>query len=452
MAKQAVFVIGGGGTGGTLTSMLLDRGFDVSMAERHKLGGECANYGCDPTKAMLKAAKVAAWARKAGRYGIRVSGVEVDFPAVMARVRALVDEELSGGATPYESRGGRVLMQQARLTGERRVELEDGTQVEPDHVVLATGSTATAPPIEGLDSVTWWSNVEAIWQERLPGSLAILGSGPIGVEFAQIYARFGTKVTLVELFDRILIVEDEDASATMRPILESEGVEVLTSARTLRVSHGDDGITLHLDGGRTVTAEHLLVATGRKPVFDAHDFDAAGVRLDDTGKPLLTQTLRTTNPRVSVAGDATGELLFTHVGSYEAGIVAADLAGKPRTRDYRVVPKVTYTEPEIASVGLTERQAVEAGHEVVVGRSDFAGSTRAFLEGEAAGFVKLVADARTGDVLGGHIVGELAGELIHQVVLMMASRTPAAVAAQAIHAYPTWSQTLRTAWSRLVQK
>ena len=444
-----MFIIGGGGTGGTLMSMLLDRGFEVSMAERHKLGGECANYGCDPTKAMLKAAKIAAWARKADRYGIRVSGVEVDFPAVMTRVRALIDQELSGGAAPYEERGGRVIMQEARLTGERTVELEDGTRIEPDHIVLATGSRATTPPIEGLDSVDWWSNVEAIWQERLPASLAILGSGPIGVEFAQIYARFGTRVTMVELFDRILIVEDEDASSTMRPILESEGVDIITSAKTVKVSRDGDGVTLHLDDGRTVTAERLLVATGRRPVFDGHDLDAAGVRLDDTGKPLLTQTLRATNPRVSVAGDATGELLFTHVGSYEAGIVTADLAGKPRNRDYRVVPKVTYTEPEVASVGLTERQAQEAGHEVTVGRADFNDSTRAFLEGEPAGFVKLVADTRTGDVLGGHIVGELAGELIHQVVLMMASRTPASTAAQAIHAYPTWSQTLRSAWSQL---
>lgn len=431
--------------------MLLDRGFTVTMAERDKLGGECANYGCDPTKAMLKAAKVAATARKAERYGIRVGDVQVDFPAVMARVRRLIDDELKDGPRPYADRGASVLMQQARLIGERRVELEDGTQLEPDHVVLATGSTATAPPLDGMEGSGWWSNVEAIWQTELPESLMIMGSGPIGVEFAQMYARFGTKVTLVELYPRILIVEDPDVGAAMVPLLQEDGIEVHTSVNTLRVERTGDGFTLHVEDGRTFSAQRLLVATGRKPVFDAHDLTAAGVELDGRGFPMLDEALRTTNPAVSVAGDATGELLFTHVGSYEAGIVAADLIGKPRPRDYRVVPRVTYTEPEIGSVGLTEPQAREAGHDVVIGRSDFSGSTRAYLEGEEAGFVKVVADAKTREVLGAHVVGENAGELVHQLAGLMATRSPANAGAHMIHAYPTWSQTVRSALTQVLR-
>jgi dihydrolipoamide dehydrogenase len=184
-------------------------------------------------------------------------------------------------------------------------------------------------------------------------------------------------------------------------------------------------------------------------VFDGHDMEAAGIEVNELGRLVLGDTLRTTNPAVCAAGDVTGELLFTHVGTYEAGIVRADMRGQPRPRDYRVVPRVTYTDPEVASVGLTEEQAHVAGHDVKVGLARFDGSTRAFLEGEQEGFVKLVADGRTGAVLGGHIVGPGAGELIHQVVLMMATRASIADAARAIHAYPTWSQTVRSAWSQL---
>jgi pyruvate/2-oxoglutarate dehydrogenase complex dihydrolipoamide dehydrogenase (E3) component len=446
-----VFVIGGGGTGSDVTSGLLrHRGFSVAMAERDKLGGECAHYGCDPTKAMLKAAKVAACARKADRYGIHVASVEVDFRAVMDRVRRLVDQETSAGATLYTERGARVFMQEARLLEDHRIELADGSQFESDRVVLTTGSEATAPPIDGLEpGGGWWTNKEAIWCGDLPDSLLILGTGPIGIEFAQMFARFGTRVTMVEVFDRILIAEDADSAAALRPALEEDGIEILVGAETTRAVRGDHRWTLELEDGRSLSAQHLLVATGRRAVFDVHDLEAAGVQVDDEGRPVLTETMRTTNPSIWVGGDATGDLLFTHVGGYEAGLIVADIQGRPRARDYRVVPRVTYCHPEVASVGLTEEQARDAGHEVKAGISRFADSGRAFLEGEQHGLVKLVADARTGEVLGGHIVGENAGELIHQVVAVMAVRAPAEAVAHAIHAYPTWSQSLRSAWLRL---
>jgi pyruvate/2-oxoglutarate dehydrogenase complex dihydrolipoamide dehydrogenase (E3) component len=444
-----VFVIGGGGTGSDITADLSRSGFSVAMAERDKLGGECANYGCDPTKAMLKAAKIAAWARKADGYGIRIPTVEVDFSAVMERVRRLIDEETSAGATPYTDQGARVFMQEARLVGERRVELADGTQFEADRVCLTTGSEATAPPIDGIEECGWWSNREAIWCGDLPSSMLILGTGPIGIEFAQIYARFGTKVTMVELFDRILFSEDADSSAAVRPALEEDGIEFVTGAETTKVTKGDHEFTLHLADGRSLSAEHLLVATGRRPVFDVHDLEAAGVRLDDRGRPVLDDTLRTTNPDVWAGGDATGELLFTHVGGYEAALIVDDIKGRPRKRDYRLVPRVTYCEPEVASVGLTDQQARDAGHAVKVGVTRFSDYTRPFLEGEQHGLVKLVADARTGEILGGHIVGENAGELIHQVVAVMAAGTKAGPVGEAIHAYPTWSESLKGAWLQL---
>jgi len=451
--RADVFVIGGGGTGSDVTYALAGSGLDVVMAEREVLGGECSHYGCDPTKAMLKAARVASTARRAGEYGIRVPSVGVDFPAVMDRVRRLIEEENRDGLRPYQDRGARVLMQEARLTGEHRVELADGTVFEADRIVLATGSAPTAPPIPGLEAGGFWTNREAIWHGGpVPESLAILGAGAIGVEFAQIYARFGSWVTLVEALPHVLPLEEPESAAAISGCLSAEGVEVRAGAKVTGVERPGGRWRLVLDGTEPVEAEALLVATGRRPVLDVHDLEAAGVELDLWGRPLLDDTLRTTAPHVWAGGDAKGDLLFTHVGAYDAEVIVADILGRPFRKDYRVVPRVTYCEPEVASVGLTVQQAREAGNDVVTSVAGFSEITRSFLEGEQGGQVKLVADATSGQLLGGHIVGENAGELVHELVAVMAGRVPAAALAGAIHAYPTLSETVRSAFRGLVAR
>jgi pyruvate/2-oxoglutarate dehydrogenase complex dihydrolipoamide dehydrogenase (E3) component len=453
MERTDVFVIGGGGTGSDVTYALAGAGVDVVMAEREVLGGECANYGCDPTKAMLKAARVAATARRSAEFGIRVGEVAVDFDAVMRRVRRLIDEETAEGPRPYEERGVRVIMQEARLAGEHRVELADGTVFEADRIVLTTGSRPTAPPVEGLDGGGYWTNREAIWHgEEIPGSLAIMGAGAIGVEFAQIYARFGSRVTLIEALDRCLPLEDEDSSRAIRASLETEGIAVHTGARVTKAERTDDGAgwRLFVEGrAEPIETDRLLVATGRAPAFDGLGLTAAGVELDERGRPILTETLRTTAAHIWAGGDATGEHLFTHVGGYEAGVIVADILGRPFPRDYRVVPRVTYCQPEVASVGMTEAQARDQGVDVAVGMASFAGNSRAFLEGEPAGHVKMVGDAATGHLLGGHIVGENAGELLGEVIAVMAGRVPARTVGEAIHPYPTLSETVREAMKAL---
>ena len=453
MEHADVFVIGGGGTGSDITGSLAESGFRVVMAERDKLGGECANYGCDPTKAMLKAARVAALARRAGEFGVRVPSVEVDFAAVMVRVRRLVEEETSGGARPYEEQGARVFMQEARLVGEHRVELADGTMFEADRIVLATGSVPTAPPIPGLEAGGFWTNKEAIWHgEGVPGSLLVLGAGPIGVEFAQMYARFGAHVTLIEALDRVLPLEDADCSNAIAQALGGEGIDLRLNAYVTRVERPDGGWRICLGDGTTIDGDRLLVATGRRPSLEAHDLKAAGVELDGRGHPILSETLRTTAPNIWVGGDATGELFFTHVCSHEAEVIVADILGHPFPRDYRVVPRVTYCEPEVASVGLTEQQARDAGFDVATGVTWFSENSRSYIEGEQAGLVKVVADAATGEVLGGHIVAEGGGELIHQVVGAMAGRVPARIIGDTIHAYPTLSESVRWAFRHLANR
>jgi pyruvate/2-oxoglutarate dehydrogenase complex dihydrolipoamide dehydrogenase (E3) component len=447
MESVDVFVIGGGGTGSEVAfSLARGSGLRIALAERDKLGGECNHYGCVPTKVMLRSAKIATLARDGARFGLRIPEVSADFQAVRERVRAVIEEQSGEGAAPFERLGVRVFLQEARLIGERRVELADGSVIEAGKVVLATGTDAAIPPIPGIEDGPYWTNREAIWQPEVPPrSLAVIGTGAVGIEFAQIYARFGTRVTALEALPHVLPQEDEEAAASILPALEADGIAVRTGVRIERAHHDDTGWTLTVSDGEPVVAEELLIATGRRPMFEPHDLAAAGIELDPEGNPMLSETLRAHNPDVWVAGDATGDLLFTHVGSYEAELVVKDIQGHPEPRDYRVVPRVTFCDPEVASVGLTERQARDEGREIVTSVCLFRDNERAHIDGSLHGLVKLVADRGTGEVLGGHIVGEEAGSLIHQIVLMMAARTTAPAVAAAIHAYPTPSESVKSA-------
>lgn len=448
MERYDVFVIGGGGTGSEIAFQLGERSdLRIAIAERDKLGGECNHYGCVPTKVMLRSAKIAAQARDAARFGVRIGGgVEVDLQAVRQRARDVVDSQSGEGAKPFERIGIRVLLEEARLVGEHRIETASGEPIEADRVVLATGTEATVPPIPGLSEGPYWTNKEAIWKpDRVPASLLVIGAGAIGIEFAQIYARFGSGVTVLEALPHVLPLEDDEAAAAFAPAFEAEGIALRAGVTIERAEHDGAGWTVELASGEALRADELLVASGRRPVFDVHDLGAAGVTLDERGRPVLTETLRTTNPDVWAAGDATGELLFTHVGSYEAELVVDDVLGRPRPREYRVVPRVTYCDPEVASVGLTERQAREVDHEIRTALLPLEDNERAHIDGRTEGVVKLVGDARTGEVLGGHIVGEDAGAMIHEVVAIMAGRISAATVGEAIHAYPTLSESVKGA-------
>jgi len=449
--RFGVFVIGGGATGSEIAFRLgRNGGLAVGLAERDKLGGECNLYGCVPTKVMLRSAKIAALARAADRFGVRVPAVDVDFLAVRDRARRIIDAQSGGGAKPFERLGVRVLMEEARVVGPHRIELADGTEIEADRIVLATGSESVTPPIEGIEEGQYWTNKEAIWKpESVPRSIAILGTGAIGIEFAQIYARFGSSVTAVEVLPRILHNEDEDAATELVPALEEEGIRLVPGTTCVRAEYHGRRWRLHLSTGEVLESAELLVAAGRRARFEPHDLDAAGIQLDDGGKPVLTDTMRTTNDHIWSAGDATGELLFTHVATYEADLVVDDILGNPRPRDYRVVPRVTFCDPEVASVGLTERQAREAGNDVRIAKVRMEDSERATIDGRTHGLVKLVADARTGELLGGHVVGEEAGAMIHEVVAAMAARTTAQVVGDAIHAYPTFPEVLKAAFQKL---
>ena len=278
MERFDVFVIGGGGTGSEVAFQLAQRSdLRVAIAERDKLGGECSHYGCVPTKVMLRSAKIARLARDASRFGVRVPSVEIDLPAIQRRAQEVIDAGSGEGARPFEDAGIAVFLQQARLVGDRRIELEDGTQLEADRVVFATGTETAVPSIAGLADGPYWTNREAIWgPDAPPSSLAVIGTGAIGIEFAQIYARFGASVTAIEALPQILPDEDEDAAAALVPALEEEGIRLLPGSTIERAEHDGRGWTISLADGTTLQTEALLVAAGRRPVFDGHDLDAVG--------------------------------------------------------------------------------------------------------------------------------------------------------------------------------
>lgn len=450
MERFDVFVVGGGGTGSEIAFTLgRHGGMRVGLAERDKLGGECNHYGCVPTKVMLRSAKIAAIARDAGRFGVHTGSVSVDFAAVIARARAIIDASSGEGAAPFERMGITVLMDQVRVIAPKTLEVSDGTRIHADKIVLATGTDASAPPIPGLADGPFWTNKEAIWSPtRPPAHLVVIGSGPIGIEFAQIYRRFGSTVTVLEAVDRIVPAEDEDSGVALRAALEEEGITFLTGVKITRAAHSGTSWSLSIEGHADLAADEVLVATGRAPRFADHDLEAVGLQLEK-GKPVLTDTLRTTAPDIWAAGDATGELLFTHVGGYEAELVVKDILGHPESRDYRVIPKVTYCDPEVASVGMTEQAARDTGIDVATSLRKFSDNERAQIEGRTHGHVKLVANARTGELLGGHMVGEGAGDMIHEIVAAMATRGSVTSLGAAIHAYPTLSETVRGAFLNL---
>jgi len=454
MERFDVFVVGAGACGSEIALTLAGQsGLRIGLAERDRLGGECANYGCDPTKTMLQSAKVAAQARRAGRFGVRTGTVEVDFAKVMARVRELVASSTGEGHKPFREAGVTVVPEEVRLVGPRRLEDASGRRIHAERIVLAVGTDPTAPPIPGLEDSPYWTNREAIWApERVPASLGVIGAGPIGVEFAQLYARFGSRVTVLEAADRLLPPADADAGAALLPALEEDGVTVLTGVKVTAAEHrAGSGWVLRVEGRRDVEVTELLVAAGRRPRLSGHDLAAAGVELDGD-RPVLDQRLRTTADGVWAAGDATGELLFTHVADYEAALVVADLLGRPAQRDYRVVPNVTYCDPEVAGVGATEEAAREDGREVATALVRLADNERARIAGQPHGIVKLVADARSGELLGGHLVAESAGELLGEVIAVMAGRIPVGAVGAAIHPYPTLSQSVQGAFDQLARK
>jgi pyruvate/2-oxoglutarate dehydrogenase complex dihydrolipoamide dehydrogenase (E3) component len=443
--KYDLVVIGGGTAGLVSAAGGASLGAKVAIVERDKLGGDCLYTGCVPTKALVKSARVAKLVETSEDFGIKSGGMEVDFPAVMARMRNII--KTAGEADDpdrFRSLGVDVFLgDEASFVSSEEINV-DGRRLRAASSIVATGSHATAPPVSGLEEVGYLTNVGALSLEKLPDSMVIIGSGPIGCEFAQIFARFGCDVAMMDMVEKPLAKEDPEIRDEMLRCLEADGISFHGgfTAEAARMEGGEKVLSATNGRGEKteVRAGEILVAAGRAPSAGSLALENAGVSIEKTGIPV-DELMRTSAPNIYAAGDITGKLLFTHVAEYQARIALRNALFPIKTRaDYRVVPWTTFTDPEVARVGMTEDEAREAhGSGVKVFRKEFSDVDRAMADGETAGLAKIVTTGR-GKILGGHIIGPDAGNLIHEVVLAMKKNIPIQTLSQTIHVYPTLAQ------------
>ena len=440
-------VIGAGAAGSGVAFTAVGRGARVAMAEEWKVGGTCLNAGCDPTKTMVRSAEVLHLARTAARFGLRIPTAEPDWPGVRGRVNGVI-ETIRGGDGDQNVRdaGIHLFKSHARFRSAHEIEV-DGQVIRADKVVVAAGARPIVPDVPGLREAGYITNVEAVDLPELPESMVIVGGGVVAIEFAQIFARFGSRVTVMASSDRILPHEDPELTDILHGVLEDEGIRIETGVRVSRVETGPDGKRLSGDrNGETVTctAERILLGTGRVPAVAELNLEAAGVAYDKKGIQVDDE-LRTTAPNIWGVGDViAGGYPFTHVAGYQVSIAEHNaLSGEaPRKVEYGAIPWVTFTDPELARVGMTEAEARQAGHEVEVGTMAIADFARAVATDQRAGLVKLVAERGSGKLLGGHILAPAGGEMLGELTLVVRLGLPVSAIADTIHPYPTFSDTV----------
>ncbi len=442
MIETDICVIGAGAGGLSVAAGAVQLGARVVLIEKGAMGGDCLNTGCVPSKALLAAAHAAQTMRDAGRFGIGGGSPEVDWRAVHDHVhRVIAAIAPNDSEERFEGLGVRVIRAEARFVDRRTVEA--GTErVRARFFVVATGSSPFVPPIEGLDKVPFFTN-ENIFDHREPiDHLLVIGGGPIGMELAQAHRRLGARVTVLEA-ERLLTRDDPECVAIVVERLRAEGIVFYEGGRDLRLARTEDGaIAVHCraeDGEICVTGSHLLIATGRRANVAGLGLDAAGVAYTPRGITVDAR-LRSSNRRVFAVGDVTGSYPFTHMAAYQAGIVIRNMLFRlPAKVDDRAVPWVTYTDPELAHVGLSEAEARRTGRDVQVLRWSMAENDRAQAERRSEGLIKVVVDRR-GTVLGATLVGAQAGELLQPWVLAVGQKMKIGALASMIAPYPTRSE------------
>jgi pyruvate/2-oxoglutarate dehydrogenase complex dihydrolipoamide dehydrogenase (E3) component len=441
MPEYDLAVIGAGAAGLSVTAVAAQLGLRVALIERDRMGGDCLNTGCVPSKALLAASHAAQDAATAGRLGIGSAAPDIDWEAVRAHVLGVIAAIAPmDSAARFTALGAIVLRGQARFAGPDALEVE-GQNFRARRIVIAAGSRAAVPDLPGLAQVPYLTNANLFELSQRPTHLLILGGGPVGLEMAQAHIGLGCAVTVVEA-GRIAGREDEELADGLRQILRAQGVTILEGAKVARV---EPGPVLVLEDGRQVAGSHLLVAAGRQPNVEDLGLEAGGVRAGPAGIATDKGLRSLTNRRVFAVGDIAdpegiGPRAFTHVGSYHAGIVVRRAMFRlPARVDYAALPRVTYTAPELAQVGLTEHEAREAGHDIRILRWPLAENDRAQAERRPEGLVKLVVSAR-GRVLGAGILGAHAGEMIGTWTLAIARKVPLSALAGMIVPYPTLAE------------
>ena len=453
MSQFDVIVIGGGPAGYVCAIRAAQLGLSTAVVEKDKLGGVCVNIGCIPTKALLHSAYAAKLiANEAKELGIEVGAVKTDYGVAMKRSRKVADQNSRGAEFLMKKNKITVLRGTGVLQTGRKVKVGTEVHEAKKAVVIATGSRVKGIPQIGLEinKTTVISSDEALFLEQAPKSIAIVGAGAVGSEFADIFNAFGSKVTLIEALPRILPLEDAESSDVIAKSYKKRGIDVLAGAKVNKATVGKDKVTLEIEAGgekKTVEAEKVLMAAGRAVNTEEMGFKEAGVQLTDRGFVKVNQaTLETTAPGIYCIGDVAGPPMLAHKGSREGVHVAEIIAGhKPPEIKYDNVPSVTYCHPEVASIGLTEEQCKEKKLEYQVGRFPFSANGRARASNETEGFVKIIRGKQYGEILGAHIVASHASEMIHELGVARENEFTVEEVDLAIHAHPTLSEAVAEA-------
>jgi pyruvate/2-oxoglutarate dehydrogenase complex dihydrolipoamide dehydrogenase (E3) component len=446
-----VIVIGLGVGGEAVAGSLADAGLDVLGIEQNLVGGECPYWGCIPSKMMLRAAGSLAEVSRVDRLA-GAAHAHPDYAPVAQRIRDEATDDWNDkvAVDRLESKGGTFLRGQARIVSPREIEVDGERYVARRGVVIAAGGTPAIPPIEGLKDVDHWTNRDATEAKEAPDSLIVLGGGPIGLEIGQAFSRFGTTVTIVEMAPHVLPLEEPENAEALQEVLRGDGIDVRAGVSADRVSRRSDGIAVELSDGTEVSAERLLVATGRRLNLPDLGLHAAGLD-PEASEVEVDRNLRAADG-IWAVGDITGKGAFTHIATYQARIATADILGQDHEgADYSAVPRVTFTDPEVASVGLSEAQARDAGLDVKVGIAGTSSSARGWIHGPGAekGVVKLVADLDRDVLIGASVMGPAAGEVLGLLIVAVKERIAIDRLRQLIFPYPTFVRGVEDALTTL---
>lgn len=457
-AHYDAIVIGSGQGGGPLAGALATAGRRTALIEREHVGGTCINTGCTPTKTMVASARVAYLARRGADYGIQTGAIQVDQAAVRARTRQIVESFRAGSKRRItETTGLDLISGEASFTGPHalRIRCDDGIvrALTADSIFIDTGTRPAVPPIDGLDLVAFLDSTSILELDETPDHLIVLGGGYIGLEFAQMFRRFGSDVSIVQRGGALLSREDDDIAEAIKQVLEEDGISILLHAEATHVQphDGEIQVALKTSGGeRMLRGSHLLVATGRTPNTDRLNLDAAGVATNEKGYITVNSRLETNVSGIYALGDVNGGPQFTHI-SYDDFRVIRDnlLDGGHRTTKDRQIPYCVFTDPELGRIGLTERQARAQGYDIQVAKLAMNSVARASEMDETRGLMKAIVDRKTGQILGGAILGVWGGEMMTQLQLAMMGRLTSRELSNAVFAHPTLGEAINNLLSTL---
>ena len=444
--KYDAIIIGSGQAGNPLSSAIAERGLTVALIERSHLGGTCINTGCTPTKTMVASAQVAHYARNAKKWGVHTAGVTIDLPAIVARKNAVVQHFRDGQQQRIDNHPKiRLYRGVARFLSPHQIQVGAET-IESDKIFINAGTRPDPPRLTGIDRVGYLTNESIMELEAVPEHLIVLGGGYIGLEFGQMFRRFGSRVTIVHRGDQILSREDPDVATELQKALEADGIAIRLKALSTNLEKQGGEVVLTFDsGGRTETicGSHLLAATGRVPNTGDFGLDKAGVALDSHGYVKVNNRLETGVAGIWALGDVNGGPAFTHISYHDYQIVYANVfEGKNLTTDHRYLPYSLFTDPQLGRVGMTEKEARASGRKLKIGTFPMSSVSRAVERGETTGFMKLIADADTDRILGASILGIEGGETVQVLGAMILADAPYTVLKGAVFIHPTLAEGL----------